>query len=200
MATEAQEFSQTESSPGSPMRRTDSALRSSIAKYGSNSYYYAHVPLPTPGVEAKKIEGPGIVTGGPPALLASSAAKPDPTPSAKEAALEALSGRKVPGGISLKRYTWCDGKRTVKLYIHLESIRAGEEADGRLTSEQVAVEFGTDRVAIAVERASGLYLLTILRTYGTILPMDSSFAVTDKKISVSLRKEEELTWFSLTKD
>lgn len=201
MATEAQECPQVGCRSGSATQRSDSALRSSIAKYGSNSYYYAHTPLPAAGEEAKKIEGPGIVTGGPPALLASGRAEPEPTPNAKDAAAEAFAGRRLSGGIALKRYTWCDGKRSVKLYIHLENIRSEEETDGPLCSEQVAGEFGTDRVAIAIKRASGLYLLTIPRTYGTILPKESSVVVTDKKISVTLRKEEEgLTWFNLTKD
>ncbi|KAL8429513.1 hypothetical protein ACSSS7_006557 [Eimeria intestinalis] len=114
MATEAQDVLQTDSSSGSPLQRTDSALRSSIAKYGSNSYYYAHAPLPAASEVAKKIEGPGIVTGGPPALLASSAAEPEQTLNAKDAAIEALGGRKVSGGITLKRYTWCDSETTVK--------------------------------------------------------------------------------------
>ncbi|KAL8426669.1 hypothetical protein Efla_005926 [Eimeria flavescens] len=201
MATEAQDYPQAESPAGSSMQRTDSALRSSIAKYGSNSYYYAHAPLPAASEVAKKIEGPGIVTGGPPALLASSAAEPERTLSAKEAAVEAVGGRKVSGGITLKKYTWCDSNKTVKLYVHLEAIRPGEECDGPLLRDQVAVEFGSDRVAIAIERASGLYLLAILRTYGTILPKDCSFSVTEKKVSVTLRKEEEtLTWYNLTKD
>lgn len=200
MATEAQECPQTDCRLESAMQRTDSALRSSIAKYGTNSYYYAHVPLPAAGGGAKKIEGPGIVTGGPPTLLASGRAEPEPTLHARDAAAEAFAGRRVTGGIPLKRYTWCDVKGAVKLYIHLENLRSGE-ADGPLCPEQVAVEFGTDRVAVAIERASAMYLLTIPRTYGTILPKESSVAVTDKKISLTLRKEEDgLTWFNLTKD
>ncbi|KAL8446276.1 hypothetical protein Emag_004776 [Eimeria magna] len=186
MATETQDGMQTDS--GSPLHRTDSALRSSIAKYGSNSYYYAHAPLPAASEAAKKIEGPGIVTGGPPALLASSAAEPEQVLCAKEAAVEALGGRKVSGGITLKRYTWCDGENAVKVYIHLENIRPGEECDGPLRADQVAVEFSGDRVAIAIERDSGLYLLAILRTYGTILPKESSYS------------EDPFTWYNLTKD
>ncbi|KAL8275907.1 hypothetical protein Esti_000169 [Eimeria stiedai] len=148
----------------------------------------------------QKIEGPGIVTGGPPALLASSAAEPEQILSAKEAAVEALGGRKVSGGITLKRYTWCDGENAVKVYIHLENIRPGEECDGPLRADQVAVEFSGDRVAIAIGRASGLYLLAILRTYATILPKESFFSVSEKKLSVTLKKEDPFTWYNLTKD
>lgn len=201
MATGAEGCSQVESSAGSPIQRTESALRSSIAKYGSNSYYYVHATVPKPNEEAKKIEGPGIVTGGPPALLASSRVEPEPIPSARDAAVEALGGRRVSGGTTIKKYTWCDGKRAVKVYIYLEDLRSGEESDGPLRAEQVAVEFSTDRVAIAIERASGLYLLSLQRTYGTIQPGESSVVVTDNKVSVALKKEEEgLTWFNLTKD
>lgn len=176
-----------------------SALRSSIAKYGSNSYYYAHAPLPAAGDDAKKIEGPGIVTGGPPTLLSCGVAAREPIVAAADAAAEAAAGRKVIGGISLTRYTWCDYTKCVKVYIHLNNIREGEELDGPFNSNQIATEFNNDRMAIAIQRPSGLYILSMIKTYGEIIPEESSVNISDHKISISLQKKDELTWFSLTR-
>ncbi|OEH80031.1 uncharacterized protein LOC34618330 [Cyclospora cayetanensis] len=210
MATEAPELSAVEGPEGAPqgtspyaqqLERQGSALRSSIAKYGSNSYYYAHAPLPAASEEAKKIEGPGIVTGGPPALLARGPSEPTRPISSKDAAEEAIGGRRVPAATSLRRYSWADSKRTVKVYLSLQNIRPGEEADGPFTAEKVAVQFASDRVALAIERPSGLYLLTIQRTYGGIIPSESAVSISEAKITLTLRKEEEgLTWFNLSKD
>ena len=50
----------------------DNALQANIKKKGQYSYYYAHAKKE--GEELKegiKVEGPGIVTGGPPVLLKS---------------------------------------------------------------------------------------------------------------------------------
>ena len=46
------------------------------------------------------------------------------------------------------------------MYIHLENIRPGEEAEGPFTTEQVAAEFGVDRAAVAIERGF-LYLFLL---------------------------------------
>lgn len=62
----------------------------------------------------QKIEGPGIVTGGPPALLASGKVEPQQAVDPADAAMEAVNGQRVPTAITLKSYTWCDSKGTVK--------------------------------------------------------------------------------------
>lgn len=62
----------------------------------------------------QKIEGPGIVTGGSPTLLASGRAEPEPLPNAAEAAAAAVAGRRLGGALSLTRYTWGDSTKTVK--------------------------------------------------------------------------------------
>lgn len=46
-----------------------SMLKSSISKYGQNSYYYAHSNTITPPAYAKVVTGPGIVTGGAPVRI-----------------------------------------------------------------------------------------------------------------------------------
>ena len=50
----------------------DNALQANIKKKGQYSYYYAHAKKESEELkEGIKIEGPGIVTGGPPVLLKS---------------------------------------------------------------------------------------------------------------------------------
>ncbi|CDJ66087.1 hypothetical protein, conserved [Eimeria necatrix] len=201
MANEDTQATAAEEATGSEIERKESALRSSIAKYGSNSYYYAHAPLPAAGEDAKKIEGPGIVTGGSPTLLASGRAEPQPLPNAAEAAAAAVAGRRLGGALSLTRYTWGDSTKTVKVYIHLDAIRPGEEADGPFSPDKVAAEFDKNKFAVALERPSGLYILAIMKTYGSLVPSESSITVNENRICISLKKEEEgLTWFNLSTD
>eukprot|EP00922_Rhytidocystis_sp_ex-Travisia-forbesii_P034024 GHVS01050549.1.p1 GENE.GHVS01050549.1~~GHVS01050549.1.p1 ORF type:complete len:273 (+),score=56.68 GHVS01050549.1:142-960(+) len=117
-----------------------SALRSSIAKYGNTSYYYAHSRPTDPPPHAKVVAGPGLVTGGPPVLLSSSCTKnqqdsttssslpSSPSPilftSATTAAPDIPQPTQQRRIEVLRKYSWCDNKKNVKVYILMEHLPA----------------------------------------------------------------------------
>eukprot|EP00922_Rhytidocystis_sp_ex-Travisia-forbesii_P034026 GHVS01050551.1.p1 GENE.GHVS01050551.1~~GHVS01050551.1.p1 ORF type:complete len:277 (+),score=68.58 GHVS01050551.1:142-972(+) len=118
-----------------------SALRSSIAKYGNTSYYYAHSRPTDPPPHAKVVAGPGLVTGGPPVLLSSSltknhhesttASSPPSSPSPiLFTSATTTAAPDIPQPIQqrrvevLRKYSWCDNKKNVKVYILMEHLPA----------------------------------------------------------------------------
>eukprot|EP00922_Rhytidocystis_sp_ex-Travisia-forbesii_P072546 GHVS01108160.1.p1 GENE.GHVS01108160.1~~GHVS01108160.1.p1 ORF type:complete len:148 (+),score=32.53 GHVS01108160.1:240-683(+) len=98
-----------------------SALRSSIAKYGKASYYYAHSNPSDPPSHAKVIAGPGLVTGGVPVRLCAAGKPFDSTTSSSLPSspsvpftTTALNSAPLQRRVELlKKYSWCDNNKTI---------------------------------------------------------------------------------------
>lgn len=194
------------------LKRTSSALRQSIARYGSNSYYYAHAPLPgaQQAGEVKVISGPGVVTGGPPVLLERRKAEEgEETPGAKrfasadEAAHTAASGN-IPGAYkAVQSYMWTDEGASVRVYVPLEKLvespKAGD-AELRFEKENVGAFFDDERAAIAIHTTAGNHVLVLNRLYHPVETSKCRVSVRPERITLILAKQDtDLTWFNLTK-
>lgn len=187
--------------------RTTSALRSSIARYGSNSYYYAHAPLPGAphNGEVKVVTGPGVVTGGSPQLLerrqAVAAAKSSlAILSAQEAAAAAGAGNALSEYKPIQNYMWTDEGSTVRVYVQLEKLPEAGAREVQFEKDKVGSFFCGDRLVLAVHGKANNYLLVLNRLYHPVDPSKCRVSVRDDRISAVLTKEDpELTWFSLTR-
>ncbi|PFH32403.1 hypothetical protein BESB_017210 [Besnoitia besnoiti] len=188
------------------MKRTSSALRSSIARYGSNSYYYAHAPLPgaQQGGDVKVLSGPGVVTGGPPVLLERKRVEQAEEAgrkvlSAEEAASAAVAGKALAGYQRIQSYMWTDEGSSVRVYVNLEKIVEGDVAGVCFEKEKVGVAFDAECAALAIQTNAGNYSLVLNRLYQSIDPAKSRVSVRSDRVALALAKEDpDMTWFSLT--
>nr|PIL97731.1 CS domain protein [Toxoplasma gondii COUG] len=193
------------------LKRTASALRQSIARYGSNSYYYAHAPLPGAQQQGdvKVISGPGVVTGGPPVLLERRQAEEDAEKRATkfaspdEAAYAAASGSVPASYKAVQSYMWTDEGATVRVYVSLEKLveppKSGD-ADLCFEQEQLGTFFDDERAALAIHTNAGNYVLVLNRLYHPVDISKCRASVKRDRITLVLAKQDtDLTWFSLTK-
>eukprot|EP00389_Voromonas_pontica_P002066 GDKH01003085.1.p1 GENE.GDKH01003085.1~~GDKH01003085.1.p1 ORF type:complete len:215 (-),score=13.56 GDKH01003085.1:372-1016(-) len=155
---------------------TVSALRDSVAQKGENSYYYAHAKKIQVPEGAKVVEGPGLVTGGPPRLIERS-----------------VSTKSTGAGrwTAIKNYSWCDETATVRVYVPLDQLPAG------VASEDVSCEFLEKSATLRVVTSSGPQLLKMDSLYGEIVPEASTFRLTKTKITLTMKKKSEYSWFQL---
>ncbi|PHJ22013.1 cs domain protein [Cystoisospora suis] len=190
--------------------RTSSALRSSIARYGTNSYYYAHAPLPGSKLDdgdVKVLEGPGVVTGGSPVLLGRRKEEPDESGAdcvtLEEAAATAAQGKRLKNFRPLNSYMWHDDGKTVRVYIPLDKLPESEDerqAEPCFSSDHVAFKAEEETFGLVIRRKAGNVMLVLNKLYQPVQPQQCRVSVKDTKISIALVKDDpDLTWFSLTR-
>eukprot|EP00747_Dinoflagellata_sp_TGD_P166550 gnl/TRDRNA2_/TRDRNA2_189493_c0_seq1.p1 gnl/TRDRNA2_/TRDRNA2_189493_c0~~gnl/TRDRNA2_/TRDRNA2_189493_c0_seq1.p1 ORF type:complete len:193 (+),score=38.22 gnl/TRDRNA2_/TRDRNA2_189493_c0_seq1:74-580(+) len=159
-----------------------SALRENIATKGDNAYYYAHNRKFEVPADAKVVTGPGLITGGPPELLASDGAKLDPSVEERT--------------VTIKDYSWADSGAKVKVYVELpEGVLPAEGAD-----EIVSVDFEAKSLILSI-RSEPRQRLEIKDLNAEIEPENCSRRVEPqkKRVVLVLSKKRDQKWYDLTK-
>eukprot|EP00743_Colponemidia_sp_Colp-15_P000684 GILK01000761.1.p1 GENE.GILK01000761.1~~GILK01000761.1.p1 ORF type:complete len:176 (-),score=17.93 GILK01000761.1:116-643(-) len=155
-----------------------SALRSSIQEFGTNSYYYAHAKTAECPAHAVKIEGPGLVTGGPPVLIERTISPPT---------------RPVEVYKEIKSYAWADDDDNVKIYITL-----ADEGDlTQLSAESFIFTPAEERIEFIVKGGNASYRLKFDRLHEEIVPHESHHRVRSSKVILTLKKKNTATWREL---
>ena len=143
------------------------ALEERNQRYGSNSYYYAHAK---PGTAASTHEGPRKIGG--------------------------HSGpvRSTPV-VSISKYSWCDGKKSVKIYVEIPGVEAAgmSAIDVKNTSSSVTMSVVVDGLE---------HVLGIPKLYDVIDDAVASIKPGTDRITLALKKpkDKRFSWFHLKKD
>jgi hypothetical protein len=156
-----------------------SALKHNQETKGSNSYYYAHTRSYEVPPDAKVVEGPGLITGGPPVLLEKQETESSPS--------------KGPVAEQIRNYAWTEEANVMKV-----SVDGGDAA--LATDDNVTCEFDTDSftLSIRVSEAKKLQLSVPLKK--SIDPEKCKFRVSKGKgVRVTLAKKEKGKWYDLIK-
>lgn len=156
-----------------------SALKHNQESKGSNSYYYAHTRSYEVPADAKVVEGPGLITGGPPVLL--------------EKQESDSSASKGPVAEQIRNYTWNEEDLLMKV-----QVDGGDAA--LATAENVTCEFeaGSFLLSIRVSEAKKLQLQVQLKK--SIDPEKCKYRVSKGKgVRITLAKKEKGKWFDLVK-
>lgn len=159
------------------MVESENALIESIKKKGDKSYYYAHAPrncdIPE---EAKILEGVGIVTGGPPRLIASKQQTE-------------LQIRVVPQTVNIRNYSWTEDDDRVSIYIEFGEDVISEQVDCTFDKKELVLTYNFNEIEIRK------LILKNLRK--EIVPEESRYRIRKNKITVHLKKAEVDKWYSL---
>lgn len=161
---------ETEMERSSSVNSDLSALQDSIARKGTNSYYYAHGP---------KINGPAWDGCEQPRLIEKS-----------ESPMMSVDTSKCLT-VNLPNYAWADEKKVVKVYVDFEC--ANEIPDDDIILERK----GNDLVELSIRKEDKIYKLILDSLNESIV--DASMKKKTDKIVLSLKKENETSWFKLRK-
>lgn len=150
------------------------ALLANIKQKGPHSYYYAHQPrTPTDPVEARVLEGEGIVNGGNPKLA------------------EVREAQRVKCAVlPIRNYSWADEEDKVTVIIPFSACS--------LSADKVAHHFEPKRLEVSIRVSdSEEHRLALAPLSHTILPEDSRIRVRPNRVTLSLKKEVAAKWFDL---
>ena len=148
---------------------SESALRDNIDKKGTNSYYYAH---------SSTANGPEWDGKEEPRLLESNTV----TPSSSSSSMNC---------ISIKEYSWGDGKKIVTVYVDFEGA-------GSVGEEKLGVETTADTVTFTITEHNGKnYKLYIDKLSAEV--ENATIKVKDEQFKILLKKKEESPWFNFRK-
>lgn len=156
------------------MVEPENALLHNIYAKGESSYYYAHAPRKIDSVEgAIVLEGEGIVTGGPPKLLARQDSKSTD-----------------PVLVNIRNYSWLDDGAKVVVYIPL--IR-------QVTAECVTVNFNPQAFDLSIAYDDELiHSLSLRKLMHPINVEESTWQIRTNKLVLKLGKKDDLTkWHAL---
>jgi hypothetical protein len=153
-----------------------SALKHNQTTKGKNSYYYAHTRDFEVPEDAKVVEGPGLITGGPPVLLESGGASKPSTPPT----------------VPMRNYAWSEEDGTVKVSV--------DGADGALaTEENTTVDFQPDHFVCTVTLQGKVMQLKVYLKKN-IVPDQCKLRISKGKgIRLTLQKTEKGKWYDLVK-
>lgn len=162
--------------------RKGSALQHDIDQKGANAYYHAHNRKFEVPEDAKVITGPGLITGGRPAIL-----------EVGGASLDTGASERI---VWIKDYTWSDGSGKVKVYVPLEAgVLPNDNADS-----MVEATFASHSVDLTINARPRLRL-KIDKLNAEIKP-DTSLAKVEpakSRVVLQLAKKRDNSWYSLTK-
>jgi hypothetical protein len=157
-----------------------SALEHNIKTKGENSYYYAHGRKfeNKEQEQGKVIEGPGIITGGEPVLLAKQVKD-----------VEVIKEPK-----KFTKFIFFDDGETVVMRIELP-----EEIKEAVTDDCVDVKFTDKSFDLRVNVPNGEpYFYSVKKTFKKISPDESKFKLFKGKLSIILKKKDsEEEWDKL---
>eukprot|EP00919_Chromeraceae_sp_WS-2016_P080764 GHVR01190844.1.p1 GENE.GHVR01190844.1~~GHVR01190844.1.p1 ORF type:complete len:218 (+),score=55.69 GHVR01190844.1:72-656(+) len=166
-----------------------SALRESIAVKQDMSYYYAHSKEFEIPANAIKVCGPGLITGGLPQLIE------------KTDAPCTYERRSFP----IKNYSWADDGQKVCVFVPLSSLSGvkgaplGSNKDTRDADSHIKCIFEGRGLVLTVNGESDMYCLKLLCLNNEINIIESGCRYSSKRITITLKKKIDLTWYSLTK-
>lgn len=158
-----------------------SALEHNIKSKGEFSYYYAHGKKFEGGAQeqGKVIEGPGIITGGDPVLLAKTVQN-----------IEIIKDTK-----KFTKYIFYDDEKLVQIKIELP-----EEIKTLVTDECIDIKFAERSLELRVNVPnSDPYFFSIKKLFQKIIPEESKAKITKGKLCISLtKKNEDEEWDKLS--
>jgi hypothetical protein len=156
-----------------------SALKHNQESKGSNSYYYAHTRSYEVPADAKVVEGPGLITGGPPVLLEKQETDSSPN--------------KGPVAQMIRNYAWNEEDMVMKV-----SVDGGDAA--LATDENVKCEFETDSFVLSINVSETKKLQLQVPLKKSIEPEKCKFRVSKGKgVRITLAKKEKGKWYDLVK-
>jgi len=163
---------------------------------GDTSYYFAH------STKCELSDEQRIVSGGEPLKIADGVGQAlsvvDPVPLSAalfDDHMDPARPRK-----SIKNYAWGDEKEVIKIYISKELEPEAIQAAGDGRDGQVEVKWLPKAFKLTVHGKQLDHVLILDRLYYEIVPEECSFRVSlDKRISLTLKKQEAFTWLKLLK-
>jgi hypothetical protein len=156
------------------MVEPENALLHNISAKGEASYYYAHAPRKVDNIEgAIVLGGEGIVTGGPPQLLARQDSK-----------------TLVPVTVQIRNYSWTDDGALVTIYIPLVK---------EIVADAVSIEFSAQALQLNIVYDDELsHSLSLRKLAHPVNQAECTWRVRTNKLVLKLKKTDDLTkWYSL---
>lgn len=161
-------------------------MKSSISKKGGNSYYYAHNydGQNFNDDQAKKVYGDGIIHGGDPVLVSKG----------EDTKLKQVEEDNKVKKQKISTFAWNDEDKKVKVYLELAQFQTP------ITKQMVDIKFEEYKVDIVIVDETGLNnVLELAPLYEKIEVDNSSWRISDKRITISLKKWLETKWHKLLK-
>eukprot|EP00746_Dinoflagellata_sp_MGD_P087006 gnl/MRDRNA2_/MRDRNA2_34507_c0_seq1.p1 gnl/MRDRNA2_/MRDRNA2_34507_c0~~gnl/MRDRNA2_/MRDRNA2_34507_c0_seq1.p1 ORF type:complete len:254 (+),score=50.45 gnl/MRDRNA2_/MRDRNA2_34507_c0_seq1:120-881(+) len=156
----------------------ESALRTSIARGGDMSYYYAHKAESAPPPEHR------YVYGGDPAKIADG-----PAPDSKDV---------MP--LTPVQYAWADEGDAVKIYIQGDKEPDAVAAAKSGKNGEVRCNFQPRSFLVEISDGNKRWGLTLTDLENEILPEESKYRVSaGKRVTLTLTKKKDLKWYRLVK-
>lgn len=167
---------QTNSNEFSENEKQMSALEHNIKTKGQNAYYYAHGRKyeMENNQEGKTIQGPGIITGGDPVLLAKTEKEIIPIKTAK----------------IFDKYQFCDDDDFVEIKINLANYF---KDPSKITNEfiQSKIEEKNLKICVTEPDDSEPRQLVVLKLFKKIIPEKSTVSIIKQKsLVIKLKKAE----------
>lgn len=177
----------TDSAEELKLDKAHSALRENIKSKGTYSYYYAHAKKPGEELDpnAKILEGEGIVTGGPPKLIATKEGS---------GANEKLEQKPLR---SIKKYAWHDDEaKGVKVYIEF----AENQIEGKISEEMVDFIVKENELKVKIVDENGdESVLHFPKLFDQVNAHSSHYKIRGSKVVVTLMKANDAIWKEIQK-
>lgn len=156
------------------MVEAENALLDSIKRKGEHSYYYAHAPRQSDTLEsAIRLEGSGIIYGGPPQLLG------------EQQATAPVQHTYV----NIRNYSWADEDDEVTIYVNF-----AENVD----SAKIACSFDSKSVELTYQISENeTHRLSLKKLNSAIDPASSKYRVRKNRVTITLKKVDGGKWYKL---
>lgn len=152
----------------------ENALLESIKRKGEHSYYYAHAPRQSDALDsALRMEGSGIIHGGPPKLL-----------------VEQELTVPVPHTyVIIRNYSWADEDEDVTIYVNFPE---------NLDSSKVECTFDTKSVELTYCISENeTHKLSLKKLNSAIDPASSKYRIRKNRVTITLKKQAGGKWYKL---
>jgi len=172
----------------------DDHVQRSIYAKGESSYYFAHARKGDLDDEQR------IVSGGPPAKLMETEAMKGDARVPLSKLMDEEDDTPARPMRPIRNYSWGDEKENIKIYISEDNEQDVLKAAGDGKQGQVDVKFGPKYVRVRVHGPLHDFQLEMDRIYYEIIPEQSKWRVSqNKRITLTLKKKEIMTWLKLLK-
>lgn len=149
-------------------------MRQNQQTKGQNSYYYAHTRSFEVPKDAKVVEGPGLITGGPPVLLETKA-----------------PASKGPVVVPIRNYTWNEDDLLMKVAFDGDGAELANE-------ENTTCDFKADTLTVVVRLSETKELRLNVLLKKTVDPEKCKVRFSKGKgVRLTLAKTEKGKWYDL---